>query len=183
MITTLVVWSLIACSQPLPNAASVPQSPSLEIQLVDGSVFKGNVISFEGGVYQFQTMLGVLSVPAATVQRIDNTGAQGALASRTAPAVSAPPAPDAAPVPEATPKPAGFLSQISTFRQSLVSNPASLDAIMSLSADTSIMGIAQDPEVMALIQSGDLRALQQHPKIIALMEEPGIVQLLDTVAP
>ena len=180
MITTLVVWSLIACSQPLPNAASVPQSPSLEIRLVDGSVFKGSVISFEGGVYQFQTMLGVLSVPAATVQRIDNTGAQGALASRTVPAVSAP---DTAPVPEATPKPAGFLSQIATFRQSLVSNPASLDAIMSLSADTSIMSIAQDPEVMALIQSGDLHALQQHPKIIALMEEPGVVQLLDTVAP
>lgn len=187
----MIIWTLIACSQSLqPLNATHKDSLSsdsypLDVQLVDGSQRKVSILSMRDGIYQLQTMVGVLSVPAEAIQRIETEDAN-----TRPPPVALPPAAPAEPVIEvaarelaAPPHSAEFSAQINAFRQSLMTDPAALDAVMSLSANTNIMSIAQDPEIRSLIQAGDLIPLQQHPRIIALMAEPGIVQLLETVAP
>jgi hypothetical protein len=117
-----------------------------EIELKDGSVIYGEVVSFSGGTFTVRSnSFGTVEINECKIR---------AIRSRV-------------PV-------AGKGDQIQQIQQRMMSDKEVVEMILSLQNDPDVQKILQDPEIMKAVNSGDINALLSNPKFMKLLENPTI---------
>jgi hypothetical protein len=151
----------------LAGIATVASAGESRIELRDGTVLHGELVSAGGGVYRIRSpSLGEIQVRESDVVSLRPMGPEGAN-------------PSAAPTESAgTGDRQGELAAI---QQRLVGDPDTLKAIMSLQDDPQIRAALADPGFAQLILSGNVAALRSDPRFQKLMEHPGIKGILGRV--
>ncbi|RLC00207.1 MAG: hypothetical protein DRH90_18945 [Deltaproteobacteria bacterium] len=128
------------------------------IELSDGSVITGEVVSFDGKVWTIQSSsMGTLKIDGAKIVSIRSKTAVGK-------------------------EPDGGIStgsqanaaDMQAMQQSIMANEQIMAMIMGLQHEPEIQAILQDPEVMQAVNAGDMHALLSNPKFIRLMENAKI---------
>ena len=124
-----------------------------EIELKDGSVIYGEIVSFGGGMFTVRSNnFGTVEIDESKIQ---------AIRSRV-------------PV-------AGKGDQIQQIKQRMMSDKEVVQMILSLQNDPDVQKILQDPEIMKAVNSGDINALLSNPKFMKLLENPTIQDIRERV--
>ena len=131
-----------------------------EIELVDGGVILGEIISKTDGVYVVESRsLGTLRVKESEI-RLIRLGSAGPTKKEI---VSAPN--DAAG------------SEIQSLKQSMMNNDEVMGLVMSLQKDPKMQELLQDPDIMKAVSAGDITALMSNPKFMELLNNPKIKEI------
>jgi hypothetical protein len=134
------------------------------IELRDGSVLMGELVSAGNGRYRISTpVLGEIELPESEV-----------LAIRSAPA-SAPSPVD--PSLGAT----DLQGLMSAIQGQIVGDPTLVGAITALQSDPELQAALADPAFTQLILSGNVVALSSDPRFLRLMANPAIQSLLGRI--
>ncbi len=117
-----------------------------EIELTDGSVIYGEIVSFSGGTLTLQSeSFGTMKIKESKIRAIRSKGPVG-----------------------------GGRNQIQRLQQRMMSDKEVVEMILSLQNDPDVQKILQDPEIMKAVNSGDINALLSNPKFMKLLENPTI---------
>lgn len=141
-----------------------------EIELVDGSLLRAEVLSMDGKVYRLRSdTLGAIEVPEYQVKAIRSPEE-----SLVRPQITPEPTPSTA-----SPSPTTSLPTPSAndLQQALSQDPATMSKIISLQNDPLMQQILSDENTMRAVQAGDLGALLNDPKVRALMNHPTVREL------
>ena len=129
------------------------------IELSDGSVINGEVISFLNGTYTISTAnLGQVTLDASKISKIESLSA--------VPAEARAGSSDQAGVPTQ--------AQINAYKEKVMNNPESAAVINSLANDTHIQELAKDPQILNAAKSGDIQALMKSEKFQEIVNNPEI---------
>lgn len=132
------------------------------INLKDGSIIKGTVISLENNVYRIQTQnLGEIKIQNADVVTITNEDAT------------------AASVTSSHPENIDLKAQVQQAQGNLMSDPTLMNDVQSLAQDPEIIKMLSDPNLVNDIMSYDQKKIEQNPKIKELMENPSMKALME----
>ncbi len=132
----------------LAGMQAVPASALQRIELQDGTVLQGEILSFDGATYAIRTeSLGTVKIERSRVRSIQMGGAPGAQPS------------------------------IQDLRNRIQSNPEALQMIMELQNDPDVQAVLSDPEIMGAAEAGDLEKLLSNPKMIKLLQNPIIQEI------
>jgi len=127
------------------------------IQLTDGSVINGEIISYLNGIYVINTAaFGEIKIEAAKISKIE---------SEDAPAVNTPVNTD---IQTNIPN----KSMVDSYRQKLMANPENAAVITGLATDPAIQDLAKDPQIMEAAKAGDIQGLMKNPKFINIVNNP-----------
>ena len=141
-----------------PLSGSLLAGEIKEIELNDGSVITGEVVSLINGVYSIRTgSLGTLKIDDAKIRAIR---------------------------PRSTPssRPSGPSSESISLQDKMMSDQAVMSMIQSLKDDPQFMKILEDPEIMNAVSSGDTAALMANPKFLQLLHNPTVQNIQQKVA-
>jgi hypothetical protein len=117
-----------------------------EIELKDGSVIYGEIVSYGGGVFTLRSKgLGTVKIEESEIRAIRSGAHEG-----------------------------GKQDQIQQLQQRMMSDKEVVEMILSLQNDPDVQRILQDPEIMKAVNSGDINALLSNPKFMKLLENPTI---------
>jgi len=117
-----------------------------EIQLKDGSVIYGEIVSFSGGTYTLRSeSFGSMKIEESKIRAIRSKGPVG-----------------------------GGQDQIQQLQHRMMSDQEVVGMILSLQNDPEVQKILEDPEIMKAVNSGDINALLSNPKFMKLLENPTI---------
>jgi hypothetical protein len=120
------------------------------IELKDGSVITGELLSLSGGVYTIKSdSLGVIKLEESKVRAIRSQ----------APAGSAAP---------------GTGAEVRGLQEKMMSDKEVMSMIQSLQDDAEFKKLLQDPEVMKAVQSGDVASLMANPQFMKLLNNPTV---------
>ena len=135
-----------------------------EIELNDGSIISGEIISFGNGVYKIQSQsMGTLEIDDSKIKEI-RTKSKSGTSTLSAPSKSF------------------SKTDIQSLAQSIMSNENVMSMIMGLQNDPEIQKIIQDPSIMEAVNSGDITTLMSNPKFKKLLENPKIQGITGQVA-
>jgi len=124
------------------------------IELSDGSVISGEVVSFDGNVWTIQSVsMGILKIDGSKVVSIRSKTTPSQTPSTTTAGEDPINAAD-----------------IQAMQQSIMANEQIMTMIMNLQTDPEIQAILKDPEIMKAVNAGDVNALLSNPKFIKFME-------------
>ncbi len=133
------------------------------IELNDGSVINGQIVSYANGVYVLDTpAFGVIKVGGEKVARIESAGTPSPITSVGSPVSSG----------------TFNQSEINAYKQKWMSSPASAAAITSLASDSRIQALVEDPQVQAAIASGDIQSLMKNEKFMSIVNNPNVQESL-----
>jgi len=122
-----------------------------EIELNDGSVITGEVVSLSKGVYTIRTgSLGTVTVDDGKVRSIRARG--------SAPAT----------------RQSDQSEQARSLEEKMRSDKEVMGMIESLKDDPQFKTILEDPELMQAVQANDFAALMTNPKFLQLMQNPTV---------
>ena len=128
-----------------------------KIELTDGSIINGEVVSYTNGVYTINTpTFGEIKVGAKKVSKIESV-------SYTLPGTSANPIAQ-------TDNPTQ--SQVSTYGQKLMENPENAAIVVGLTSNPALQDMAADPEIMEAAKKNDIQALMKNPKFMNIVNSP-----------
>ena len=117
-----------------------------EIELKDGSVIYGEIVSFSGGVFTLRSKgLGTVKIEESKIRTIRSGAREG-----------------------------GRQDQIQKLKQRMMSDEEVVEMILSLQNDPAVQEILQDPEIMKAVNAGDMDSLLSNPKFMKLLENPTI---------
>jgi hypothetical protein len=153
--------SLLMLLSPLAFAGSAKQ-----IALKDGSVIKGELLSFENGIYTVQTdNLGQLKLPEANVLSVANETF----------VVQAPQQGTTAAAPS-------FSNKVSTMQSHIMGNPQAMQAVQAMAEDPDIISMLSDPafvkQLTAAVSDNNVESVAGDPKIQQLMSNPKMQALI-----
>lgn len=132
------------------------------IELRDGSVLRGELVSVGGGTYRIRSAaLGEIELRESDVAAIRPLGEDG----------------PAAPAPVA----AAGVTDLAAIQRQLLEDPTTLQAILALQNDPQLQSALADPAFAQRILSGDLAGLRTDPRFLRLMENPAIQDILKRV--
>ena len=130
-----------------------------EIELTDGSVVAGEVVSLSNGRYTIRTeSMGTISVSDSRVKSIHPRGA----------------APTSAASSSST--------ELSTLTEKMLSDQQTMEVIQSLKDDPDFQKALDDPEIRKAVSSGDTATLLANPKFLQLMSNPKVREIQEKVA-
>lgn len=142
----------------LPLSGSLLAGETREIELTDGSVITGEVISLINGVYTFRTgALGILKLEEAKVRSIRQQGTSSF-------------------------RPSSPGSDTKSLQDKMMSDKDVMSMIQSLKDDPQFTKILEDPEIMNAVSSGDTAALMANPKFLQLLHNPTVRDIQQKVA-
>jgi hypothetical protein len=136
-----------------------------EIELMDGSVILGEIVSFKNGVYTLNSgSLGTVQINESKIRviRLQSHG---------------PPTRELA-APSDTP--AG--TQVQALQKLMINDKEIMNMILSLLNDPGFREILEDPAIMNAINSGNIDALISNPKFMKLLSNPKIQEIKGKVA-
>ncbi len=114
------------------------------IQLSDGSVINGEIISYADGSYTVNTSAaGEVKIKAANISRIE---------------------------PAATAAADTNTDKMNAYAKSAMSNPETAAAVTKLSADPQVQELARDPQIAQAAKSGDIQALMKNEKFMGVAQ-------------
>jgi len=143
IVTVILLFLVLAAAATLVNAAE-----TREIELTDGSVITGEVVSLSGGIYTVRSAtLGTLRIEASKIRVIRSQGS-------------------------AAPGDAG--AQVKSLEDKMLGDSEIMDAIRVLQNDPDLQKIIQDPEIMKAVQSGDFAALMRNPEFMKLLNKQAV---------
>ncbi len=128
-----------------------------EIELVDGGIILGEIISKSDGVYVVKSeSLGTLKVKESEIRfiRMESAGA-------TEKGIASPPKGAAA-------------SEIQSLQQSMMNNDEVMGLVMSLQKNPKMQELLKDPGFMKAVSAGDITTLMSNPKFIELLNNPEV---------
>lgn len=144
------------------GGASAGQQRSIDLR--DGSVVVGEIVTAGNGIYSVKTeTLGVISLKEADILAIrsrESAPRQGSSA-------------DLPPVSQG--------EGLQAMRQRIMSDTTLMQSVNALKDDPEIQKILQDPALMKAIQDGNLDALKDSPKIQSLMNNPTLQGIYRTL--
>ena len=155
-----------------------------EVELIDGSVIRAQVLSMDGKTYRLRSeTLGEIEVPEYRVKAIRTPHAQN-----TSPQQHATITPDVQSQNETTPivtdtaptlsnSPPTAIPSAGDLQQAFSQDPAAMSKILSLQDDPLMQDILRDEHLMQAVHSGKLGELINDPKIRALMSHPTVRDL------
>ncbi|MEI8349900.1 MAG: hypothetical protein WCI77_07080 [Candidatus Omnitrophota bacterium] len=124
------------------------------IELNDGSVINGQIVSYINGVYTINTgTLGEIKIEAAKISKIETASASSSSTSVN---------PDAQ---------IGNISksQVDSYRQTIMSNPENASIVTGLATDPEIQELAKDPQIIDAAKTGDIQALMKNEKFMSII--------------
>ncbi len=134
------------------------------IELSDGGMLNGKVISMSNGSYRIQTdAMGVVTIPQNKIRSISSDAAPSAQALKQQPMEQA------------------GSAAIQSMQSTMVNDPGIMSSIKMLQKDPDMQAVLQDPEVMRAVQNFDLQALQNNPKIRKLMNNRQVKNITNSV--
>jgi hypothetical protein len=134
-----------------------------EIQLVDGGVILGEIISHNDDNYVVRSnSLGVLKVKESEIQVI-RFGSHPAHGSKKKEIVDDPPK--------------GASPEIESLQESMMNDKDVMEKVMHLQNDPQMQALLKDPEFMKAINSGDISTLMANPKFRELLNNPEIKEI------
>lgn len=160
----------IAIGVLLAAIASPTVAGESRIELRDGTVLRGELMSVSEGAYRIRSAaLGEIQVPESEVTAVRPMGAIGGTGS----------AGDwgAAEIAGASGE-IGYREGLAAVQQQLAGNPGIMQAILSLQENPQIQAALADPAFTQLIMSGDLATLSMDPRFLLLMADPAIQGIL-----
>jgi hypothetical protein len=134
-----------------------------EIQLVDGGVILGDIISHNEDNYVVRSnSLGVLEVKESEIQVI-RFGSHPAHGSKKKEIVDGPPK--------------GASPEIESLKDAMMNDKDVMEKVMHLQNDPQMQELLKDPEFMKAINSGDISTLMANPKFMELLNNPEIKEI------
>lgn len=131
-----------------------------EIELTDGSIVTGEVLSLSNGVYTIRTgSLGTLTVHESALRSIRQHSASG-----TSPASGA------------------HAADIRSLEKRMMNDQEVMSLIESLRNDPDFQRILQDPDIMRAVSLGDIAALTANPDFIKLLQKSTVQDIQRKVA-
>ncbi|MBF0459282.1 MAG: hypothetical protein HQK99_15440 [Nitrospirae bacterium] len=132
-----------------------------EVQLNDGSVITGEIVSYINGVYTVKSAtLGTMTINDAMVRSISSKGAAASTGSN---------------------KPAGSTqdtaTQVKDLERKMMADKDIMNIILSLKEDPDVQKVLEDPEIMKAINRNDVQALMNNQKFLALLNNPKIKEI------
>lgn len=152
-----------------------------EIELNDGSIVRGEIVSAGNGVFKVQSeTLGAVTIEESKIRniRVDGSG-RPATGERNATAA----------VPGGTPregtKSGGAIpdEMLDSVRQRIQGDPEVMGMIGSLQDDPDFQEVLKDPAVMAAVYSGDVSALLANPKFMKILNSHAVQEIEKKLAP
>ena len=124
------------------------------IELTDGSIINGEIVSFSNGFYVINTTtFGQIKVEAAKISKIESAKS---LSSNS-------------PI-NSTGQPINLgQSQIDAYKEKLMSDPENLAIVTRLATDPQIQEMAKDPQILDAAKSGDIQALLKNEKFMNMV--------------
>ena len=125
------------------------------IELKDGSVLTGELVSLSGGIYTVKSdSLGIIKLQESKVRAIRSQ----------APANSAAPGSAVS----------GTGAEVRSLQEKMMSDKEVMSMIQSLQDDAEFKKLLEDPETMKAVQSGDMAALMANPQFMKLLNNPKV---------
>lgn len=135
----LVILSLAAA------ATAVNAAETRVIELTDGSVITGEVVSLSGSIYTVRSAtLGTLRIEESKIRVIRLQGS-------------------------ATTSDVG--GQAKSLEDRMLGDRGIIDTIRALQDDPDLQKILQDPEIMKAVKTGDIDALMRNPEFMKLLNK------------
>ena len=156
MKSTIVCFFILIAFVSGNAAASEP----VQIQLSDGSMISGEIISFREGVYTLQSgSLGTIKIDESQIKliRMDSHG-------------KAPWEPVNAPN-------GSVDNTLQDLQKSMTQNPQIMELIQTLQNDPEIQSLIQDEGIMDAVTAGDINTLMSNPEFIKIFKNPSIQQI------
>jgi len=131
-----------------------------EIELVDGGIIFGEIISHNDGVYTVRSnSLGTLKVKESEIRLIRLKSGSST-------------------VKEIVGAPGGSVTpDIQAFQKSMMNDKEIMGLVLSLQKDPKMQELLKDPDIMKAIDSGDTTTLMSNPKFIELLNNPEIKEI------
>ncbi|MBS1128620.1 MAG: hypothetical protein H6Q96_1000 [Nitrospirae bacterium] len=127
-----------------------------EVELIDGSVITGEVLSLSSGVYTIRTgSLGTLTIDDTKVRAIR---------------------------PQSSTSPSPRAGDVKTLQDTMLSNTEVMGLITSLKDDPQFTKALEDPEVLNAVSSGDIASLMANPRFLELLHNPTVQEIQHKVA-
>ncbi len=162
----LAVCSLFAVGLAAGTAYS---GEAKEIELNDGTVITGEIISLNNGVYTIKSeSLGTIKLPESKIRTIRMKGPSGTAGE-----------PNAA---QQNPNSADANAQAQSLQQKMMNDKEVMDKIHSLQNDPEFQKILEDPEVMRAVNSGNVAALMANPQFMKLLNNRTVQEITNKVA-
>ncbi len=134
---SLLILSMVV-TVPVLNAAEIQ-----DIELTDGSVITGEVVSMSKGIYTVRSStLGTLRIEASKVRVIRSRGS-------------------------AAPGDTG--GRVKSLEDKMFADGDIMAAISALQNDPDFQKVLRDPEIMKAVQAGDIAALMKNPEFMKLL--------------
>jgi hypothetical protein len=131
-----------------------------EIELDDGSVICGEIISFSNGVYTLKSgSLGTIQINESKIRLIR----------------SKPHAKTEADIAE-QPK-SSISTDVQALQKLMVGDETIMSKILSLQNDPEFQEILQDPAIINAVNSGDIDTLLSNPKFMKLLNNPKLQEI------
>ena len=147
------------------NAVAYCGQPS-KIELADGSVINGEIVSLANGVYIINTLgFGEIKVSAEKVSKIES--ANDTLVPVTGSTTAAPGN--------------SINSQVSAYKQTLMNNPENVAIFSGLSNSPGLQKMASDPELIEAAKKGDIQALMNNPKFMDIVNSPELQEAVNKI--
>jgi hypothetical protein len=142
------VMSAVLVILALAAAAAVTAAEAQQIELTDGSVITGEVVSMSGGIYTVRSAtLGTLQIDAAKIRSIRLQGSAGA---------------------------GDTGDQVKSLEDKMMGDSGIMDLIGALQNDPDFQKILQDPQIMKAVQAGDIAALMKNPAFTKLLDKQAV---------
>jgi hypothetical protein len=127
-----------------------------EIELKDGSIITGEVVSLNNGIYTIKSdTLGTLKVEESKVRVIrPRSLSQGPGAAQN-----------------------NTNSNVQTLQHRMMSDQEIMGMIQSLQNDPEFKKLLEDPEIMKAVNAGDVAALTANPKFMKLLDNPTVQEI------
>ena len=131
-----------------------------ELELIDGSVLSGEVISFREGVYTVRsTSLGTIEINESQIRVIRVKPSESATGKTVRPTNTS------------------IDNELKILEESITSDQQIMQMIISLQNDPDIQELLQDAGIMEAVRSGDISTLMSNPKFRKILENPDIQQI------
>ena len=143
IVTAILVFLALAVAATIVNAAE-----TREIELTDGSVVTGEIVSLSGGIYTIRsTTLGTLRIEASKIRAIRLKGSAA---------------------------PGNDRVQAKSLEDKMLGDSEIMDSIRALQNDPDFQKILQDPEIIKAVQTGDVAALMKNPDFMKLLNKQAV---------
>ncbi len=146
-----------------------PDQITSKIELSDGSVIEGEIISLNNGVYGVNTeSLGKVEISASKVRRIatKDTGVN-------LPAENTPPTTET----QSLPSNENLGAEMQRMQSKLAQDPEAMKTVAGMLFDPQFQEILKDPAIVSAVKAQDIKTLMQNEKFMSLMDNQSIQEL------